>query len=115
MAGLEPNTICIWHPAPFIFDVDVGNEMVAAPAARIEAISETVEGGDWHLSLPCLPPALFVVSAGFALKIGATSRSISHRAAVWHCANDMAIVEFAAVKAADGQPVLGAGPHACVI
>ena len=63
VAGLEPNTICIWHPAPVIVDVDVGNEMFAAPAARIEAVGETVEGSDWHLSLPCLPAMAVSVSA----------------------------------------------------
>jgi len=50
-AGLEPDTICIRNPEAVIFQVGVGNEVFAAPSIRIEAVGETIESGDWHLSL----------------------------------------------------------------
>ena len=50
-AGLEPDTICIRNPEAVIFQVGVGNEVFAAPSIRIEAIGETIESDDWHLSL----------------------------------------------------------------
>src|SRR5436190_16444197 len=48
-AGLEPDTIRIRHPETVVFQVDVGNEVFAAPSIRIETIGETVEGSDRHM------------------------------------------------------------------
>jgi hypothetical protein len=45
-AGLEPDTIRVRNPETVIFQVDVSNEVFAAPSIRIEAVSETVEGSD---------------------------------------------------------------------
>src|SRR5207302_9943988 len=47
-AGLEPDTIRIRNPEMLIFQVDVSNEVFAAPSIRIEAVGETVEGSDRH-------------------------------------------------------------------
>src|SRR5207245_5930055 len=49
-AGLKPDTIRVRHPETVIFQVDVGNEVFAAPSTRIEAVGKTVEGGDRHKS-----------------------------------------------------------------
>ena len=49
-AGLEPDTIRIRNPETVIFQIDVGDEVFAAPLIRIETVSETVEGGDRHMS-----------------------------------------------------------------
>src|SRR5438309_4858643 len=49
-AGLEPDTIRIRNPETLIFQVDVSNEVFAAPSIRIEAVGETVEGSDRHMS-----------------------------------------------------------------
>src|SRR5438046_3238575 len=46
MAGLEPDTIGIRHSTAVVRDVDGRNEVLAASATRIEAISKTVEGSD---------------------------------------------------------------------
>src|SRR4051794_22767108 len=51
MAGLEPDTIGIRHPATVVRYIDIGNEVLAASLVRIEAIGETTERGDWHMSL----------------------------------------------------------------
>jgi len=48
MAGLEPDTIGIRHPATFVRYVDIGNEVLAASATRIEAISKAVESSNRH-------------------------------------------------------------------
>src|SRR6266567_2863007 len=52
-AGLEPDTIRVRHPETVILQVDVGNEVFAAPSIRIEAVGEIAEGSDWHISLYC--------------------------------------------------------------
>jgi hypothetical protein len=49
-AGLEPDAIRVRHPETLIFEVDVSNEVFAAPSIRIEAVGETVEGSDRHMS-----------------------------------------------------------------
>src|SRR5437879_3065302 len=49
-AWLEPDTIRIRHPETVIVQVEVSNEVFAAPSTWIEAVGETVESGDWHLS-----------------------------------------------------------------
>src|SRR6266496_745521 len=49
-AGLEPDTIRVRNPETLIFQVDVSNEMFAAPSIRIEAVGEIAEGGDRHKS-----------------------------------------------------------------
>src|SRR5881409_2989101 len=49
-AGLEPDTIRIRDPEPLIFQVDVRNEVFAAPSIRIEPVGEIAEGSDWHRS-----------------------------------------------------------------
>src|SRR5215472_1745245 len=50
-AGLEPHTSRVGNPETIIFQVDVGNEVLATPSIRFEAVSETVEGGNWHVPL----------------------------------------------------------------
>ena len=45
-ARLEPYTFRIGNPEAVVLDVDLGNEVLAAPSIRIEAVSETVEGSD---------------------------------------------------------------------
>src|SRR5947207_6489345 len=50
-AGLEPDTIRIRNPETVIFQVDVGNEVFAAPSIRLEAVGEIAEGGDWHKAM----------------------------------------------------------------
>src|SRR5207245_2611173 len=50
MAGLEPDPIGIRHPATLVRYVDARNEVLAASATRIEAISKTVESSDRHKS-----------------------------------------------------------------
>src|SRR5439155_3162347 len=47
-AGLEPDTIRVRNPETIIFQVDVRNEVFAAPSIRIEAVGEIAEGGDRH-------------------------------------------------------------------
>src|ERR1700730_6973109 len=49
-AGLEPDTIRVRNPETVIFQVDVSNEVFAAPSIRIEAVGEIVEGSDRHMS-----------------------------------------------------------------
>ena len=49
MAGLEPDTIGIRHPATVVRDVDIGNEVLAASLVRVEAIGEAIERGDGHM------------------------------------------------------------------
>src|SRR5207237_10020576 len=50
-AGLEPDTIRVRHPETVIFQVDVGNEVFAAPSIRVEAVGEIAEGSDWHKAM----------------------------------------------------------------
>src|SRR6186713_1215584 len=49
-ARLEPYTFRIRNPEAVVVHVDVGNEMFAAPSIRIEAVGETVESSDRHVS-----------------------------------------------------------------
>src|SRR5207248_2753173 len=49
-AGLEPDTIRVRYPETIFFQVEVGNEVFAAPSIRIEAIGEIAEGSDRHMS-----------------------------------------------------------------
>src|SRR5437879_5546266 len=49
-AGLEPDTIRVRNPQTIIFQVDVSNEVLAAPSIGIEAVGETAECGDGHVS-----------------------------------------------------------------
>jgi hypothetical protein len=58
-AGLEPDTIRVRHPETIIFQLDVSNEVFAAPSIRIEAVGEIAEGSDRHMS-----PFLWVNSLG---------------------------------------------------
>src|SRR5436309_474191 len=48
-AGLEPDAIRIRHPETLIFQIDVRNEVFAAPSTRLEAVGETAKGGDRHM------------------------------------------------------------------
>jgi len=50
-AGLEPDTIRIRNPETVIFQVDVGNEVFAAPLIRLETVGEIAEGSDWHKAM----------------------------------------------------------------
>jgi hypothetical protein len=49
-AGLEPDTIRIWNPETVILQFCVDNEMFAAASTCVEAVGETAEGSDWHVS-----------------------------------------------------------------
>src|SRR5437763_444059 len=49
-AGLEPDTIRVRHPETVIFQIDVGDEVFAAPSIRIETVGKTVESTDRHMS-----------------------------------------------------------------
>jgi hypothetical protein len=51
VAGLNPDTIRIGNPVTTVFQVDVGNEVLAASSTRIEAIGKTVEGSDRQMCL----------------------------------------------------------------
>src|SRR5437773_6825845 len=64
-AGLEPDTIRVRHPKTLIFQVEVSNEVFAAPSIWIEAVGETVEGSDWHLS-----SSYYCVSASVVTRSG---------------------------------------------
>src|SRR5437763_1750243 len=46
--GLEANRRSREHFITIIFQIDVSNAVFAAPSIRLEAVSETVEGSDWH-------------------------------------------------------------------
>jgi hypothetical protein len=54
MAGLEPDTVGIWHPSTVVCRIDMGNEVLAASALRIESIGEAVESDDRHSFLPVM-------------------------------------------------------------
>src|SRR6266496_1289521 len=49
-ARLEPDTIRVRNPETLIFQVEVGNEVFAAPSIRIETVGEIAEGSDRHMS-----------------------------------------------------------------
>ena|SRR5206468_4421459 len=77
MAGLQPDTIGIRHPATVIRYVDAGNEVLAASVTRLEPIGETVESGDRHVSPLCettLEASVFGPIVG-----GVTSCAIAER------------------------------------
>src|SRR2546430_14967720 len=59
-AGLEPDTNRVRNPETVIFQIDVSNEVFAAPSIRIEAIGEIAEGSDRHKSPFCV--SVFVVT-----------------------------------------------------
>src|SRR5438067_10665228 len=48
---LEPDTIRVGNPETLIFQVNVSDEVFAAPSSRLEAVGETAKGTDRH-SLP---------------------------------------------------------------
>src|SRR5437588_8492588 len=50
-AGLKPDTIRVRNPETVIFQVDVSDEVFAAPSIRIEAVGEIAEGSDRHMSI----------------------------------------------------------------
>ena len=62
-AGLEPDTIRVRNPKTLIFQIDVSNEVFAAPSTRIETVGVTVEGGDRHMSPYCVS-ALWLPRSG---------------------------------------------------
>src|SRR6266478_6711361 len=49
-ARLDPYTFRIRNPETVIFQISVSNEVFAAPSTRLEAVGETVQGGDRHMS-----------------------------------------------------------------
>src|SRR5437588_7278247 len=53
-AWLKPDTIRVRHPETIVFQVDVSNEVFAAPSIRIETVGETAEGSDRHMSSYCV-------------------------------------------------------------
>jgi hypothetical protein len=53
LARLEPHAVSVRNPKAVVFQIDVGNEMFAAPLIGVESISETVEISDWHV-FPCI-------------------------------------------------------------
>ena len=50
---LKPDTIRVRNPETVIFQVDVGNEVVAAPSTCLEAVGETAKGSDRHGPSSC--------------------------------------------------------------
>src|SRR5437773_6707048 len=52
--GLEPDTIRVRHPKTLIFQIDVRNEVFAAPLTRLEAVGETAKSIDRHMSPFCV-------------------------------------------------------------
>src|SRR5437016_10581579 len=61
-AGLEPDTIRVRHPETVVFQVDVSNEVFAAPSIRIEAIGEAAKGSDRHMSSYCVSAFVVILS-----------------------------------------------------
>src|SRR5437588_4607212 len=57
-ARLEPDTIRVRNPETIIFQIDASNEVFAAPLIRIEAVGETAESCDWHMSSYCVSPSV---------------------------------------------------------
>src|SRR5437016_1920654 len=53
-AGLKPDAFRIRNPETIVLQVDVSNEMFAAPSIRIEAVGETAKGGYRHMSFRCM-------------------------------------------------------------
>ena len=50
-ARLNPYAFGIRNPEAIVLQVDVGNEVSAAPLLRVEPVGETIEGIDGHISL----------------------------------------------------------------
>src|SRR5260370_42444690 len=50
VARLEPNAVHVRNPQLVVFQVGVGNEMVAASLGAVEAVGETRKGSNWHVS-----------------------------------------------------------------
>src|SRR5438874_11972923 len=50
-AGLKPDTIRVRHPETLIFQVNVSNEVFAAPSIRLETVGEIAEGSDRHKAM----------------------------------------------------------------
>jgi hypothetical protein len=48
--GLEPDTIGVRNPETLIFQVNVRDEVFAAPSSRLEAVGEAAKGIDRHMS-----------------------------------------------------------------
>ncbi len=48
-AGLDPYTFGVRNLVAVMVDIDVGDEVPAAPLVRSEAVSETAEGSDRHV------------------------------------------------------------------
>src|SRR5207244_10194528 len=44
-----PNTLGILHPQTIVIQIDVSDEVVAAPLTRLQTVSVTVESSDWHI------------------------------------------------------------------
>src|SRR5438270_9931554 len=53
-ARLEPDAFRIRNPETIVLQVDVSNEVFAAPLICIEAVGEAAEGSDRHMSFFCL-------------------------------------------------------------
>src|SRR5881397_1029468 len=47
---LEPDTIRVRNPETLIFQVDVSDEVFAAPSIRLEAVGEIAKGSNRHMS-----------------------------------------------------------------
>src|SRR5437588_8989410 len=50
-AGLEPDTIRVRNPKTVIVQVDISNEVFAAPSIGIKAVGEIAKGSNRHLSI----------------------------------------------------------------
>jgi hypothetical protein len=72
---LEPDAIRVRHPETIVFQVNVRDEVFAAPSIWLEAVGETAKGIDRHISIEpgiergvnvfqtCFPPAIFCANA----------------------------------------------------
>jgi hypothetical protein len=49
-AGLKPDTVRVRNPETVIVEIGVSNEMFAVPPIGLQAIGETVESSDRHVS-----------------------------------------------------------------
>src|SRR5205085_9514734 len=50
-AGLKPDTIRVRNPKTVIVQVDISNEVFAAPSIGIKAVGEIAKGSNRHLSI----------------------------------------------------------------
>src|SRR5438132_9833286 len=73
--GLEPDTIRVRHPETLLFQVDVSNEVFAAPSIRIETVGETVEGSDRHMFSYCVSASVVTPSGSDYFFSGAAGAS----------------------------------------